>query len=397
MLAVLLVEQAEVDPVASGERQRLGVLLEPQPHVGRGVRGSEAPVGTSEDSHVGDAREHVDDDDLAASAQRRPHAEDRVVGMGGEDDPDRPVFVSHGPFVSGSGRCGHTAVPYAANRHDSHLHVCRDRPQRGGDAPDCAALRGGRRRAGRPRVVRRQRFGRQVSRPPRSLGTTVVTAPLGKGRAMATALESCEDDFLCIFDADMYETEHNILRVLRDAALVRDVDMLIGAYEEPARRMTITPGVYRPITAVLFPEVLAQDITVAFSGFRVLRTAIRLRRAPRRLRRGDVPQRARDRGRWEDRERSCRVVPREPARVREHGHDRGGGGRHAARRRGRARTAGAHSRGAWDAWVAETVELIERQPLPGADDRGFLDELAQARGTAAAGDSLTRHRTFDDL
>jgi hypothetical protein len=192
---------------------------------------------------------------------------------------------------------------------------------------------------------------------------------------MATALERCETDFLCIFDADMYETEHNIPQLLRDAALARDVDMLIGAYEEPTRRLTITPSVYRPLVQVLFPEVLAQDITVAFSGFRVLRTAFDF---------GSFPD-----GYGVETYLNVHVtraggsiasVPVGWFRGNLRGYRNVGPVANDA-----AQTvldlAVAHGRlspGArpgWEAWIGEAIDLLERQPPPGHDDREFLAEL----------------------
>src|SRR5262245_35701442 len=114
----------------------------------------------------------------------------------------------------------------------------------------------------------------------RAQGAAVVVAPLGKGRAMATAISRCDDDFICFMDADMLETEHNIARLLREGAVASDVDMLIGAFDEPDRRVSTTRAIYRPLTGALFPEVLDEDIVVPFSGFRVLRTGLSLGTIP---------------------------------------------------------------------------------------------------------------------
>lgn len=209
----------------------------------------------------------------------------------------------------------------------------------------------------------------------RSCGVTVIEAPLGKGRAMAVARERCDDDFLVFFDADMIETQHNIPKLLREGAVARDVDMLIGAYEEPARRMTITPGIYRPLAQVLFPEVLAQDITVAFSGFRVLRTSFDFGAFPDgygvetslnvhvTLSGGTIASVPVGWFRGDLREyRNVVPVAADAAQAL----------LDLAVAHGRLAPA---ARSAWEDWIGETIELLGRQPPPGADDEAFFDEL----------------------
>jgi hypothetical protein len=216
----------------------------------------------------------------------------------------------------------------------------------------------------------------------REHGAAVVAAPLGKGRAMATAIDLCDDDFICFFDADMLETEHNIPRVLRDAAVASEIDMLVGTYDEPGRRRTVTSAIYFPLVRTLFPEVLEADIVPALGGFRVLRVGLPLGPFPPGYgvetwlnvqvtlmggRVASCPV-----GWFRGKLRNYTNMPAMATDVAEALLDLG-------EAHGRLSEA---ARPAWEAWVAEAVELIGGQPLPGADDRAFLDDLARVSARA---------------
>jgi glucosyl-3-phosphoglycerate synthase len=211
----------------------------------------------------------------------------------------------------------------------------------------------------------------------RAHGASVVTAPLGKGRAMATAIDRCDDDFICFFDADMLETEHNIPRLLREAAVASEIDMLVGAYDEPDRRRTVTPAIYFPLVGALFPEVLREDIVVPFSGFRVLRVEMPLGPLPPGY--GvesalNVQMTMMDaqiascpvgwfRGNLRNYVNSPAIATDVATTLLDLGEEHGR----------LARTA----RPEWEAWVTEAVDLISEQPPPGADDRAYLEDLAR--------------------
>lgn len=105
-----------------------------------------------------------------------------------------------------------------------------------------------------------------------SLGAKVVSAPLGKGRAIATALERCHGDYLCLVDADVQYSSANIPLQLREAAAATDADMVIGEDAHPSRkRRSVTPAIYRPLVGALFPEARRPAMRKPLSGFRVLR------------------------------------------------------------------------------------------------------------------------------
>ena len=101
-------------------------------------------------------------------------------------------------------------------------------------------------------------------------GADVLTAPLGKGRAMAAALEQCDGDYLCLLDADFEQSETNIAAQLREAAATTRADMVVAEFDEPGRRRTVTPTIYYPLLDALFPDV-GHQIVVPLSGFRALR------------------------------------------------------------------------------------------------------------------------------
>ena len=114
-----------------------------------------------------------------------------------------------------------------------------------------------------------------------SLGAKVVTAPLGKGRAIATALERCPDGYLCLVDADIQYSSGNIPLQLREAAAATEADMVVGDFDQPpGTRRSVTPAIYRPLVAALFPEAHRLDMPTPLSGFRVLRGGTRVGALP---------------------------------------------------------------------------------------------------------------------
>jgi glucosyl-3-phosphoglycerate synthase len=113
-----------------------------------------------------------------------------------------------------------------------------------------------------------------------ALGAEVIPAPIGKGAAMAVALERCADGHVCFLDADTEETGSNFAAELRDAIETTGADMVVGEFDEPGRRLTLTPTLYRPLVGELFPESLALDIHVPLCGFRALRAGLDWGRIP---------------------------------------------------------------------------------------------------------------------
>ena len=104
----------------------------------------------------------------------------------------------------------------------------------------------------------------------RSLGTEVVGAPLGKGSAVAAAVERCETQYVCVIDADLERTTRNVPTTLREALEETGADMVVGEFEwleKPFRPATTT--VWDPLTRSLFPEAINTVPLVPLSGFRV--------------------------------------------------------------------------------------------------------------------------------
>jgi glycosyltransferase involved in cell wall biosynthesis len=114
----------------------------------------------------------------------------------------------------------------------------------------------------------------------RSLGVDVVSAPLGKGRAMQVAMDRCRDGYICFVDADYERSEFNIPAKLREVADSGAYDMVVGAFHEPTRRRTLTPALYVPLLRYLFPEVETAAELVPLSGFRVVRVGFDVGRLP---------------------------------------------------------------------------------------------------------------------
>jgi hypothetical protein len=153
--------------------------------------------------------------------------------------------------------------------------------------------------------------------------------------------------------------------------------MLVGAYDEPDRRRTVTPAIYFPLVGALFPEVLAEDIVVPFSGFRVLRVGMPLGTLPVgygvetylnvhvTMSGGRIASCPLGwfRGNLRDYANSPTIATDVAATLLDLGESHG--------------RLHAGARPAWEAWVAEAVDLIRRQPPPGADDDAYLEDLAR--------------------
>ena len=207
-------------------------------------------------------------------------------------------------------------------------------------------------------------------------GVEVVPAPLGKGRAVATAIARHEEGRLLLVDADVEESEVSIPGALRDAAARSDADMIVGQVESPGKRRSVTPYLYEPLVRALFPE--APELDRPLSGFRALRAGLPV---------DDLPagygveahlnvEVALTGGRIE-------VLPLGTHRgpIRDYAHI----GR-AAREIAEAvldladRYERIADREPWEAWTARVLAAIDAQPGEGADDTAYLEALRAASG-----------------
>jgi glucosyl-3-phosphoglycerate synthase len=213
----------------------------------------------------------------------------------------------------------------------------------------------------------------------RSLGVEVMPAPLGKGQAMTAVLERCRSGLVCFLDADIAESSSNIPRVLRDAVDAGGEDMVVGEFDWPAKPFSgAQSGIYRPLVADLFPDAVHIAPKTPFSGFRILDTALGIRRLPPRwgpetylnllltatgrtvgtayLGVYDGPQRLKAVDLGND---SAAVILDMAER---HGRlDRG-------------------LRPAWEEWVASMVEVLSTQPGAGEPVGDYVERLAEAAG-----------------
>jgi hypothetical protein len=202
-------------------------------------------------------------------------------------------------------------------------------------------------------------------------GVEVVPAPLGKGRAVATAITRHSEGWLILVDADTEESALSIPAALRDAAAGSTADMIVGQVEIPGKRRSVTPYLYEPLVRALFPET--PELDRPLSGFRALRAGLPLH---------DLPagygvevhlnvEVAVTGGRIE-------TLPLGPYRGPTRGYVHIG---RAAREIagalldlavGYGRIA---DRGAWEAWTARVLKAIDDQPAEYADDTAYFRAL----------------------
>jgi hypothetical protein len=104
----------------------------------------------------------------------------------------------------------------------------------------------------------------------RSLGAEVLRAPLGKGAAVAAAVERCRSTHICLLDADIESTTRNVPEVLRQALERTGADMVVGEFEWPEKEFRpVTTAIWSPLVRALFPEAAAAVPRVPLSGFRI--------------------------------------------------------------------------------------------------------------------------------
>jgi glucosyl-3-phosphoglycerate synthase len=228
------------------------------------------------------------------------------------------------------------------------------------------------------------------------LGVEVVSAPLGKGQAIATALERVDRGSVCYIDADVQDSAHNIPGLLRRAAAASDAEMIVGQVDRGTKRGSTTIGFYRPLVGALFPEAREPAMIKPLSGFRVLRAEVDY---------GDLPDDygvetylniavALAGGRTE----LCPLgAHRGPLRYHQHaaiGAQVATTVLDLAQAHGRLDPGRRHE---WEAWLEPVLELLQDQPPAGQDDGELMAQLhglAQRPLPAAHADidgSNTRH------
>src|SRR2546423_12803422 len=67
------------------------------------------------------------------------------------------------------------------------------------------------------------------------LGAEVLRAPLGKGRAIAAAVEHCETSHICFLDADVLATTRNVPLTLREGLEGSGADLVVAEFASPAQ------------------------------------------------------------------------------------------------------------------------------------------------------------------
>jgi hypothetical protein len=103
----------------------------------------------------------------------------------------------------------------------------------------------------------------------RRMGVETLTAPAGKGRAMAVAIDRCDSSYICFLDADLFDWTTNVPATLRAAAVRTGADMVVGTYRDDRRRV-ILPYLYWPLVDSLFPDFGRACGPTAMSGLRVV-------------------------------------------------------------------------------------------------------------------------------
>ncbi len=105
------------------------------------------------------------------------------------------------------------------------------------------------------------------------LGIEVISAPPGKGRAIAAALERCPTRYLCCVDADLFRWTTNIPAALRSATVETRAEMVVAAFTD-GRRRVVMPAIYWPLVDALFPDYGRRCDPTPLSGLRVLDTTV---------------------------------------------------------------------------------------------------------------------------
>jgi hypothetical protein len=179
---------------------------------------------------------------------------------------------------------------------------------------------------------------------------------------------------MCFVDADLEASEINIPHKIRSVAAETGADMVVGAFHEKKRRLAVTPSLYHPLLGALFPERV-NDLSVPLSGFRALRVGLPIRPLPpgygaETHLNVEVPTAGYtvvdcDLGRFQGNLRDYSNIP-------EIGTDVAAALLDLGEAHGRLAPA---ARPAWDAWVADVIDVLRGQPPVGADDSAYVEEL----------------------
>jgi glucosyl-3-phosphoglycerate synthase len=106
----------------------------------------------------------------------------------------------------------------------------------------------------------------------RQAGADVLSAPAGKGRAIAVATEAATSPWICFMDADVPAGSPNYVAQLRDIAENTPTDHVLGEYSDTDEAvMSNTFAVYEPLVAGLFPEAAGKFGSKPLTGFRAVR------------------------------------------------------------------------------------------------------------------------------
>jgi glucosyl-3-phosphoglycerate synthase len=116
----------------------------------------------------------------------------------------------------------------------------------------------------------------------RRAGAEVLTAPAGKGLAMAVAVAAIDSPWVCFLDADLAPGPPNYAAALRAGIERAQADHLLGEFSEPfSGLLSNTYAVYEPLVAGLFPEAARRFGSRPLTGFRAVRRSF--------LRSGEFP------------------------------------------------------------------------------------------------------------
>jgi len=109
----------------------------------------------------------------------------------------------------------------------------------------------------------------------RRAGAEVISAPIGKGHAMAAAVAATKSEWICFLDADVPEGSPNYAARLREAPEHTKAGHVLGEYqdEQPAIPSN-TFAIYEPLVATFFPEASGKFGAKPLSGFRVIQRAL---------------------------------------------------------------------------------------------------------------------------
>lgn len=215
----------------------------------------------------------------------------------------------------------------------------------------------------------------------RSAGAEVLTAPAGKGLAMAAAVAASDSPWICFLDADVPRDAPNYAEVLRAAVDRTGADHILGEFDDlhgSGSVLSNTYAVYAPLVAGLFPEAAGRFGSKPLTGFRAVRRAF--------LRPGEFPA-----GFGIEAYLNLSVflaggthevtpigIDTNPFRYKPYmGREIAAAVLDLAHRAGRL---SASRRPEWDAWVEEAVSIIAAYQGTPEEQPAFVEQLARLAG-----------------